>query len=254
MSTSQKPCMLWSCVARNEIILAEANLPDSEGTAEIGKDSVAEAACHLLQKKPTPGWEYSTLRQRANPFQKSSSSAVESRTLKGIKFHIYDHDGETGDFRVWVFAAVYNPAQVEQVQAQSFLEKIVTVSEMWRDTDASWKFGPALAAQNTFAPILLQRMEEISYLGQLAMVNQKVDSLKEVMARNVELILERGERLETLQEDASRLEEMASVFKKKSKGLKRRMLLQNAKHGVVLGTVITAGVAILVVPPLVAIL
>jgi tetrahydromethanopterin S-methyltransferase subunit B len=31
-------------------------------------------------------------------------------------------------------------------------------------------------------------------------------------------------------------------------------MMQNAKHGLILGTVITAGVAIIVVPPLVALL
>ena len=74
-SSPNNPCMLWSCVARNEVILAEATVP-SDST--IGSELVAEAACQLLQKKATPGWEYSNLRrQRA------------TGALKGIKFHVY---------------------------------------------------------------------------------------------------------------------------------------------------------------------
>ena len=71
------------------------------------------------------------------------------------------------------------------------------------------------------------------------------------MAQNIELILERGERIDRLQEDATQLQHMASVFKKRSTQLKRQMLWQNAKHGLLLGTAITAGIAVVVVPPMV---
>jgi hypothetical protein len=236
MMNDKKPCILWSCVARNDEILAEASIQNEHYDEYVG-----ETARLLFRKKETPGWEYATLSRRNCP------------KLKGIKFHVYDHTAE-GDFHIWVFSCVYDPtSSVEALQVQSFIEKIVGISELFREHDSAWKYGSHLAAQDTFAPILLQRMEEVSYLGKHAMVNSQLDSLKSIMANNIEMILARGERIEKLQTDATRLTEMAAVFKTSAKKVKRQMLWQNAKHGLVLGTAITAGVAIVVIPPLVAV-
>jgi hypothetical protein len=85
------------------------------------------------------------------------------------------------------------------------------------------------------------------------MVNANVDNLKQIMAHNIEVILERGECVGKLEQDATPwLNEMASIFKKNTKKVKQQMLWQNAKHGLVLGTAITAGVAVVVVPPILA--
>lgn len=235
---NNNPSILWSCVARNDEILAEASIDNG-----VFQNYVGETAQLLLRKKNTPGWEFSTLSRRKCP-----------QKLKGVKFHVYDHT-EDGDFNIWVFACVYCDGGGEVLlQAQSFLEKMVVISEVFRETDNTWKYGSHLAAQDTFAPIMLQRMEDVSYLGKYAMVNQQIESLKSIMHNNIEMILDRGERLEKLQDDATRLKDVASVFKKNTRKVKRQMLWQNAKHGFLLGSMITAGVALVVVPPLVALL
>ena len=97
-------------------------------------------------------------------------------------------------------------------------------------------------------------MEEVSYLGRMAMISQQLDASKQIMQDNITRILEREEQLDALQEKGTRLEQMALDFKKKTTGVRRRMMWNNAKNGVIMGTAITAGVAIVVVPPLVAIL
>jgi len=74
------------------------------------------------------------------------------------------------------------------------------------------------------------------------------------MSKNIELLLEREEKLEDLNDEASKLREMAAAFKKNSKEVKRMKMWQDAKHGLVLGTAIAAGVAVIAVPPLVALL
>lgn len=242
-SRNSRPCILWSAVARNDVVLAEANSVDY-----LWEDNLREASQLLLQKKPTPGWEYVTLHHRRN--YRSPVDHTPQPKLKGMKFHMYESN--TDGLFIWSVSAVYDPAAVETLQVQSFIQKIVTITEMFRDTDPAWKYGSARAAQSTFAPILMQRMEEISYLGKMAMVNDQVESLKQIMAKNIEVILERGEKIDQLQEDATQLQHMASVFKKRSTQVRRQMLWQNAKHGMVLGTAITAGIAVVIVPPIVA--
>jgi hypothetical protein len=91
-------------------------------------------------------------------------------------------------------------------------------------------------------------MQEVSYLGKMAMVQEEVDSLKQIMGRNINMIIERGEKVENLQGESKKLAEMAAVFKKNSKKLKKQMLWQNAKYGMVVGTAVTVGVAIVVTP------
>ena len=182
--------------------------------------------------------------------------------LKGIKFHIYQHASDDDDddedqpfgaaetaavFYIWVVACVYDPSVIEKNQAQSFIEKIIGISEVFRE-NKEWRNGKQYAGQAVFSPILHQRMQEVSYLGKLAMVHQDLDSLKQVMARNIDMIMYREEQIQKLKDDGERLNEMAAVFKKNSNKLKRKMLLQHAKYGLAVGTAVTVTVAAVTIP------
>lgn len=233
--------ILWSSVSRNQVILAEAG-DDPFGGA------VSATARELLAKKSTAGYEYHTQKRSRLPTQEAKNAP----RLKGIKFHIHDHSD--GVPRVWVFAAVYNPKLVDKIQVQSFLEKIVGISQLYREDDPDWKFGSTLAAQNSFAAILQQRMREVTYLGKVSMLHEKLDESKKIMEDNITRILEQEDKLDELRDETTQMQEMASVFKKRARKVRRMKMMQNAKHGLVLGTAVTAGVAIVVVPPLVALL
>jgi tetrahydromethanopterin S-methyltransferase subunit B len=224
--------ILWSCICRGDKILCEA------GADGLGGEVVA-AAKTILKKKDTPGWEFSGNRRSA---------------IKGVKFHVYDKDKLTDEIVIWKYAAVYDSNSVGKDQVQSFLEKMAMITEMQRQEDYNWRYGSTLAAQEEFAPILLQRQQEVAYLGRLAMVNSQIDSAREIMHENIELILQRGEKLEDMQERATRLQDMGKQFKKRAKQIKRFQHWQNAKYGLVVGTAVTGVVAIVVVPPLIALL
>ncbi len=122
-----------------------------------------------------------------------------------------------------------------------------------RDDD-SWRKGELLCAQSTFAPILLHQMEQVDDQGRLAMVNEKVNTTKEIMRENIEMALERDSRLEDLKKTSEELTAMSRQFKKRAEQVKRFKMVQNAKHGIMIGTAVTAATAVIVVPPLVALL
>jgi hypothetical protein len=262
--------------------------------AEAGEDPfggvVAQTARELLQKRATAGWEYHnssatmslshmTSFWNKNKSQSSSSqSQLQSSSgqpgqqqqprLKGIKFHLYDNsaaclhddnntDGCHNEMLLWVFCAVYNPATIEQVSVKSFIEKMIILTELYRDTDEIWRQGLTLSCQASFAPILQQRMQEVSYHDngeKLALVQEQLEITKNIMQDNIQLILQREEQLQDLQERTTRLQDMALDFKTRSKTVRQKMMWQNARHGVMLGGAISATVAIVVVPPLVALL
>lgn len=225
----------WSSISRNDTILCEAGEDAFQGQ----KVSVTKVAQEILKKRATPGYEY------YSPFRSP---------LKGIKFHVYEKNDTTNELIVWSFCCVYDSTVVKKDQAQSFLEKICGLTQIQREEEYPWRHGETLATQECFAPILEQRMQEVTYRKRAAMVNQQVDSVKEQMGRNIDLILERGDKLEDLQEEATRLEEMSKSFQKGAKKLRRVQMWQNAKYGLVVGTAVTTGIAVIVVPPLVALL
>jgi tetrahydromethanopterin S-methyltransferase subunit B len=224
--------ILWSAICRGDKILAEAGSADNY-------HEVTCIATSLLKKKDTPGWEFYA--QRRSP-------------CKGIKFHVYDRDSLTGDIIIWKFAAVYDSNTVKKDQVMSFLEKLSVITEMQRQEDYGWRYGDVLAAQETFAPTLQQRMQEVAYMGRYAMVNEKIDGVKEVMASNIEMILANGESLEDMQDKATNLEKAAQQFRKRAKDVKRFRMWQNAKYGLVVGTTVTGVVALVIIPPLIALL
>ena len=174
--------------------------------------------------------------------------------LRGMKFHVYETDlSQSSTLLIWSFIAVAD-ATLEKEQVKSFLEKQVYITQPLRQDNAQWRTGPVLAAQADFAPILLQKMNQVSTDGKLAMVNQQVNTTKEIMQENINVALEKQEAIEALDEKAQNLSLAARQFRKKAKQVKRFQMVQNAKHGVLLGTAVTAGIAVVVVPPLVAIL
>jgi hypothetical protein len=155
----------WACVARDETLLAVVGdeLPDE----------ILSTARNLLNKKPTIGWDSYQQGWRAG--------------CKGLKFHVYQ-EGAGEELLVWTFACVYDSARSSKREAQSFLEKIVVISEMWREADDSWKEGRHLACQHLFGPVLQQRMQEFSYLGGMAVADNELGISREVVFTNRNLI------------------------------------------------------------------
>lgn len=239
-----RPGILWSCVSRRkersnqDVIVAEAY----ENPLDIDP-LVTETQQKLLSKKATPGWEFYTLSHMGVP------------KLKSMKFHIYHHvsadeddDEAETDFTIWIVACVYNPAVIQSNVAKFFIDKIIQISKPFREYDENWMNGLQYAAQQDFSPILHQQMQQVLSTGKIATLKEDLDSLKQIMARNIDVLMMREERIDKLKRDGEKMNEMAAVFKTKTKKLKKKMLWQNAKYGVVVGTAVTVGVAAVTVP------
>lgn len=178
---------------------------------------------------------------------------VKSKGFKGSKFHVFhEATASSDDMIVWSFSAV-SESSLDEAEVRSFLEKLVYLTEPMREGE-DWQIGDSLCAQASFAPILLDKMEQVTSQGKLAMVNQHVNTTKQIMAENIEMALDKEENLHDLQKQSDDLNGMAKQFKKRAKQVKRYKMRQNAKHGAIVGAVITGATAIIVVPPLVALL
>lgn len=208
--------ILWTAVSRNDTVICEAGEDERHG-------AVTELAKKILSKKKTAGWEFETNRKSG---------------LKGMKFHIYE-DGEHYDMTnddhsllCWSYSVVYDTSQLSDDYIRTFLEKIVYMTEPLRQT-AEWQTGNVLCAQASFAPILLQKIQQVPNMGKIDSLNKKIDTTVGMMQKNIDLMLERDETLTSLHQKSEELNGLAKLFKKRAKDVRRFRMIQNAKHGMV---------------------
>ena len=163
--------LCWSAVTRDGLTLAEAG-EDAHG----GK--VKALAAKILAKKHTPGWEFAS-----------------SGPLKACRFFVHEHQ------HVWSVCCVYMSSVMPELLAKGFIEKLCFLTEPLRE-DPQWLQGGQLAVQNSFAPTLLQRMEQANSNGKLAMVSAQVSEVKNIMHQNIDVLMENQTKLEDLDEKA----------------------------------------------------
>ena len=224
----------WSCVARDSIILAEAGADD-------GKGSVVRTAKKISTMKPTCGWEM--------------TRSLADYPYRGIKFHVHEVDdmGNIDRVIIWSFCCVYNSKTTNEECAKNFLSKLVFITEALR-IQPWWREGMTLAAQVSFAPTLKQLMDSAERDYKLSTLNQHVEEMKLIMQRNIEAVIEKGVQIDDLENKAEELDMMSKVFKKNARKVKRYQLSQSAKHGMLLGGLITGVTGVVCVPPLIALL
>ncbi|KAH6856648.1 synaptobrevin-domain-containing protein [Chaetomium sp. MPI-CAGE-AT-0009] len=81
----------------------------------------------------------------------------------------------------------------------------------------------------------------------LGHVRREMDDVRGVMTRNIEGLLERGERIDLLVDKTDRLGQGASEFRVRSRGIKRRMWWKNVKLMALLAFVVVLILATIVV-------
>lgn len=215
--------ILWACCARNGVLLAEA------GSVHAAAGAVGKLATTIVAKKPTAGWEFASL-----------------SGLKAIKLHLH----ESREL-CWSVCCIHDAHDSQDAaHAKGFLEKLLLMTEPMRETE-EWRSGGPRAGMG-FAPTLQQRMEQANSMGRLAMVTDKVNEVKGIMGDNIALLLENQDRVVELENKSADLMQQASVFKKASSSVRKFYMWQNAKFGATVGTAVTAGVAVIAVPPLAA--
>mmetsp|Transcript_1964 Transcript_1964/g.7028 ORF Transcript_1964/g.7028 Transcript_1964/m.7028 type:complete len:174 (+) Transcript_1964:891-1412(+) len=153
--------------------------------------------------------------------------------------------------------AVVTGCNVKEPEAREFIRAVAHDFE-----SVSWSTrSPARACQTTFAPALARRARAASASrpngqaheqrgAKAREVQVQVEEVQRVLARNVELVIARGERLEDVQEKSERLHAMSSAFKSGSRRVRRFHMNNKLRWGAVAGTCVTAAVAV----PLIAVL
>ncbi|XP_058887382.1 vesicle-associated membrane protein 4-like [Acipenser ruthenus] len=79
-------------------------------------------------------------------------------------------------------------------------------------------------------------------------VQTQVDEVIDVMQENITKVIERGERLDDLQDKSESLSDNASAFSSRAKQLRRRMWWRECKMKAIVALVVVAILLIIVVP------
>jgi len=97
----------------------------------------------------------------------------------------------------------------------------------------------AFAMNDDFGRVLKQRMEHYnSETDELSKVQSQIDGVKEVMAQNIEKIINRGDKIEMLVQKSEGLNDSALEFQKTSKKLKNHMWWKNIKMMLIIAAVV----------------
>ncbi|GMT24933.1 hypothetical protein PFISCL1PPCAC_16230 [Pristionchus fissidentatus] len=130
------------------------------------------------------------------------------------------------------------------------IQEAISSDPHWQDSlsrgeEVQEQMGPTLTQF-----IMTENSKGHAQNEKIAATKSQVEGVKQIMANNVELIMERGERLENIQERSENLVAASASFKQTARTVQRRMCMLNAKW-----TVITiVGVTLLVVVVLLIIL
>jgi hypothetical protein len=81
----------------------------------------------------------------------------------------------------------------------------------------------------------------------VAQITSQVNDVKGTMMNNIDLILARGEKLESVEQKASELKDQSLTFKQGATNVKRRFWCQNMKLTLVIIFIVLAVLAILII-------
>jgi vesicle-associated membrane protein 4 len=115
--------------------------------------------------------------------------------------------------------------------------------------DEARQQGPqaTLALHKTMEPVLARELASANGKEKIEEILNQVSEVRQIMEKNVELILDRQEQLEDLEANTTELEKGAHQFRKGTRKLRRWHLMNQVKFGVAVGTAISVAVAIPIV-------
>jgi vesicle-associated membrane protein 7 len=144
---------------------------------------------------------------------KLSETSAPKRTFQHVNCDF--HYSRTTDSHVLICAT---PPNSSVSGSHQFLDSL------WKQIEAS--------GSKSLVPLLKRKMEEWEG-GKEERIRKDIDEVTSLVTENVESILQRGEKLDVLEEKSEQLSEKSHLFQKQGRSLKREMWWKNAKLWIV---------------------
>jgi len=235
------PMMVYLSVCRQKPASSKGEIVICETYAEDAPLVSVEAGRKMMGRKAPPGWD----------------DSVSNEGWRAIKLPVHDLNG------CFSFVCVFGKA-FDASRAQAAVEKLVVLlmpmlspqdldagaeqaskevlaaAEQQRFTDPA----TVLALHRTAEPLLARELAHANSSQQLSRVEDQLNEVRRIMERNVEMILDRQEQLESIEAQTHELERAAGAFRKNTRKLRRFHLMNQVKWGVAVGTMVSAAVAV----------
>lgn len=212
------------------LVWARDTTDESPGAA-IVSERFAALGRKMAGRPDPPGWDDLSDNGGGRSVERGGGG------LRCIKLPVCDLTGTTS----WIcaFGTAY-----PLPKAQSLAERLAIM--LGPVVDQELKKGSRLDPDGAQALRALLEREIVSAnsRNQIDRIANQVDEVRSIMERNVEMILDRGEKLEDLEAKSDDLSKATLAFKKQARKLKRWHLMNQVKWGVAVGTLVTASVAI----------
>jgi vesicle-associated membrane protein 7 len=104
-----------------------------------------------------------------------------------------------------------------------------------------WRTAGELSLNGSFARVLRDKMDYYSNDPEADKIRQargRIEEVKGVMISNIDRVLERGDRIESLVEKTDQLQETSGQFKSSSTALRRNLWWQNMKIWLIIGAIV----------------
>ncbi|KAK7238609.1 Synaptobrevin [Aureococcus anophagefferens] len=174
----------------------------------------------------------------------SKPLAAGGGNLRCIKLPVCDLAGTSS--YVVAFGCGYPLAKAQSLceRLALLLGPLVDAELASRDATAKKAKGVSPEGAKQLREVLEREIAAANSSARLHEVANQVEEVRAIMEKNVEMILDRGEQLESLDAKSEELSTATGMFRKQARKLKRWHLMNQVKYGLAVGTIVTASVAV----------
>lgn len=225
---------LYSAIARGSTIICchqQEQLSNPQSSSSFGNENYNQANYSLLVSNILPNISTTS---NANTSYTTNNEVMINVMVDGGLVFLCACNGDISKQRAFEFLAEIKSTFTS---SQALVHRAATASSNELNRD--------------FAPVMAKKMVEFSIApvptDSLSIVQAQVEDVKGVMTRNIEAVLDRGQKLEDLMDKSNDLEANASSFQRTTRRVHRKMWWRNTKTTLACGLVIIIALIIIVV-------
>ncbi|XP_070545423.1 vesicle-associated membrane protein 7-like [Ptychodera flava] len=205
--------ILYCCLARGPTILAEHT---------ISSTSFQDLANSMLKNIPTKENKKTTY------------------TSDNYLFHVIVENG--------IIYMCATEKKFPRAQAFRYLQEIVRHISHDTEVGPQVQFAGSHELEGSVNHVMATEMEKYSHVKQdsVTVLQSQVDEVKDVMTQNIDKVLERGDKIDTLISKTEDLEANAQTFQKTAKRVKNQMWWKNTRNMIILVIVVLVVITVLV--------
>ncbi|XP_077998958.1 vesicle-associated membrane protein 7-like [Glandiceps talaboti] len=195
--------------------------------------------CILAEHSMTSG----NFKEIANSMLKNIPSRGNQKTTYTAENHLFHVIVDNG-----IIYMCATSDKFPRAQAFAYLQEIKRHVSLDTELGPQVQFAGPYELNSSLSHVMAREMERYSDVKQdtLTTLQNQVDDVKDVMTQNIEKVLERGDKIDTLLSKTDDLEANAQSFQKSAKKVSSKMWWKNTRNTIILVVVVLVVLTVLV--------